>query len=282
MTNRVVLHGVLSPLCGILRIVIQKYFYPQPDCPNFKNVVKKFGNKKLIPIFAVPNAEIAQLVEHDLAKVGVASSSLVFRSKGQFSTDLFLCPDHCAFPRTRGPVLPPLEGRGGYKKARIHVADVGSSLVFRSRFSLASVGLFSYISVCYATLTWLWRICGLVRNFSERRRISGKMWLISGECFTLCLTLETISVEFKLFLICLFLIDCRLHCVFVAVCGVLHCLPCLCAGLALSIVKRVERNVCFHVEYIVNSFSIISCISHYLCSYTYVIFSQFFLFIYPL
>ena len=28
------------------------------------------------------NAEIAQLVEHDLAKVGVASSSLVFRSKG--------------------------------------------------------------------------------------------------------------------------------------------------------------------------------------------------------
>jgi hypothetical protein len=27
------------------------------------------------------NAEIAQLVEHDLAKVGVASSSLVFRSK---------------------------------------------------------------------------------------------------------------------------------------------------------------------------------------------------------
>ena len=27
-----------------------------------------------------PNAEIAQLVEHNLAKVGVASSSLVFRS----------------------------------------------------------------------------------------------------------------------------------------------------------------------------------------------------------
>jgi hypothetical protein len=29
----------------------------------------------------VPNAGIAQLVEHDLAKVGVASSSLVSRSK---------------------------------------------------------------------------------------------------------------------------------------------------------------------------------------------------------
>ena len=33
-----------------------------------------------MPIFAVPIAEIAQLVEHDLAKVGVASSSLVCRS----------------------------------------------------------------------------------------------------------------------------------------------------------------------------------------------------------
>ena len=29
------------------------------------------------------NAEIAQLVEHNLAKVGVASSSLVFRSRGR-------------------------------------------------------------------------------------------------------------------------------------------------------------------------------------------------------
>ena len=32
----------------------------------------------------VPNAGIAQLVEHDLAKVGVASSSLVSRSKSLF------------------------------------------------------------------------------------------------------------------------------------------------------------------------------------------------------
>ncbi len=30
--------------------------------------------------FCTQNAEIAQLVEHNLAKVGVASSSLVFRS----------------------------------------------------------------------------------------------------------------------------------------------------------------------------------------------------------
>ena len=41
--------------------------------------------------FAIPNekngshAEIAQLVEHNLAKVGVASSSLVFRSKKRVS-----------------------------------------------------------------------------------------------------------------------------------------------------------------------------------------------------
>ena len=33
-----------------------------------------------LPTFASANAEIAQLVEHNLAKVGVASSSLVFRS----------------------------------------------------------------------------------------------------------------------------------------------------------------------------------------------------------
>ena len=47
---------------------------------------KKFGSKEKIPTFAIPFgkfAEIAQLVEHNLAKVGVASSSLVFRSKSQ-------------------------------------------------------------------------------------------------------------------------------------------------------------------------------------------------------
>ena len=32
------------------------------------------------PSLHIINAEIAQLVEHNLAKVGVASSSLVFRS----------------------------------------------------------------------------------------------------------------------------------------------------------------------------------------------------------
>ena len=46
-----------------------------------------------MPIFAIPNirnvvyAEIAQLVEHNLAKVGVASSSLVFRSREVIRND---------------------------------------------------------------------------------------------------------------------------------------------------------------------------------------------------
>ena len=45
---------------------------------------KIFADLKIFRTFAIPNektAEIAQLVEHNLAKVGVASSSLVFRSK---------------------------------------------------------------------------------------------------------------------------------------------------------------------------------------------------------
>ena len=48
--------------------------------------------------FCHPNAKVAQLVEHDLAKVGVASSNLVFRSnpfsnlKGFFIWFLFNVP----------------------------------------------------------------------------------------------------------------------------------------------------------------------------------------------
>ena len=41
--------------------------------------------------FAIPfgkYAEVAQLVEHNLAKVGVASSSLVFRSKNKIKGHL--------------------------------------------------------------------------------------------------------------------------------------------------------------------------------------------------
>ena len=48
-----------------------------------KNIRLAFGIGKCVYICTpktVYNAEVAQLVEHDLAKVGVASSSLVFRS----------------------------------------------------------------------------------------------------------------------------------------------------------------------------------------------------------
>ena len=48
----------------------------------------KIGPKKKpgkIPTFATAIAEIAQLVEHNLAKVGVASSSLVFRSNDEIA-----------------------------------------------------------------------------------------------------------------------------------------------------------------------------------------------------
>ena len=58
---------------------------------KLKIFAKKFGSLKKVRTFAIPNekngshAEIAQLVEHNLAKVGVASSSLVFRSKKRVS-----------------------------------------------------------------------------------------------------------------------------------------------------------------------------------------------------
>ena len=59
---------------------------------KMKKKLQKFWRYKILlylctrnPIETVAsskhNAEIAQLVEHNLAKVGVASSSLVFRSK---------------------------------------------------------------------------------------------------------------------------------------------------------------------------------------------------------
>ena len=48
-------------------------------CFFFKKVLTKPKSYFIIN-HVVNDAEIAQLVEHDLAKVGVASSSLVFRS----------------------------------------------------------------------------------------------------------------------------------------------------------------------------------------------------------
>ena len=50
------------------------------DTRDLKSLARK-GVWVQVPPGVPKNAEIAQLVEHDLAKVGVASSSLVFRSK---------------------------------------------------------------------------------------------------------------------------------------------------------------------------------------------------------
>ena len=46
-----------------------------------RNKVSNLGKEEQSKRARLTNAEIAQLVEHNLAKVGVASSSLVFRSK---------------------------------------------------------------------------------------------------------------------------------------------------------------------------------------------------------
>ena len=83
---------------------------------------------------ALHNAEIAQLVEHNLAKVGVASSSLVFRSK----SDGWLNANHFYFlqlTRTSDPKLPPTRGLGGVNKSsrEMPARSAGSSLVFRSK-----------------------------------------------------------------------------------------------------------------------------------------------------
>ena len=51
------------------------------DTRDLKSLARKGVWVQVPPGVLEKNAEIAQLVEHDLAKVGVASSSLVFRSK---------------------------------------------------------------------------------------------------------------------------------------------------------------------------------------------------------
>ena len=48
-----------------------------------------FGHYLCTPKVLKTNAEVAQLVEHHLAKVRVAGSNLVFRSKQKFQTSVF-------------------------------------------------------------------------------------------------------------------------------------------------------------------------------------------------
>ena len=88
-----------------------------------------------MPTFAIPfgkYAEIAQLVEHNLAKVRVASSSLVFRSKNQNQGHLRMTfilekhlPDEVSIICSR-----PLERRLFYLKKRTLLFHNGRVLLY--------------------------------------------------------------------------------------------------------------------------------------------------------
>ena len=59
---------------------------------------KKFGDSDFLPTFALANenhAEIAQLVERNLAKVEVAGPSPVFRSRGGQKETPIESKNHC-------------------------------------------------------------------------------------------------------------------------------------------------------------------------------------------
>ncbi len=82
------------------------------------------------PVLGTIFAEIAQLVEHNLAKVRVASSSLVFRSPVKYS---FLVAEIAQLVE--------------HNLAKVRVAS--SSLVFRSEWKPADVGFFFYRFACF-------------------------------------------------------------------------------------------------------------------------------------
>ena len=76
-------------------------------------------------------AEIAQLVEHNLAKVGVASSSLVFRSiSGRRARFRCVCREACRFESCSGHFVAEIAQLVEHNLAKVGVAS--SSLVFRS------------------------------------------------------------------------------------------------------------------------------------------------------
>ncbi len=89
-------------------------------------MIKKFASSEICTTFALAIAEIAQLVEHNLAKVRVASSSLVFRSKSKkrivtsypFFDFMAIVAVELATHKTRPRAMP--------------ARSAGSSLVFRS------------------------------------------------------------------------------------------------------------------------------------------------------
>ena len=80
--------------------------------------------------------------------------------------------------------------------AKVEVA--GPSPVFRSTKVIGNGGLFSYVSMGYAALAGLCRCFGLFLILQLNFGKSGEMRAISGECFTLCLTLKDNICKVKL------------------------------------------------------------------------------------
>ena len=121
-------------------------------CRTGHEIEKKFAELKFMPIFAIP---IGNTIDSSYLFCG---NSSVGRAQ-------------------------PCQGWGREFESRFPLQfqpHFGSSLVFRSSFSLTSVGLFSYISVGYAASAWLCCRSGLFltlqRNFEklgEKRVISG-------------------------------------------------------------------------------------------------------------
>ena len=130
-------------------------FFPQISCTVFFFALYLHSQSGNAGCNVLANAEIAQLVEHNLAKVGVASSSLVFRSKSQKRSrcflDLFLfcLLGYVTYPPnplsvkgafgaesvvcTSDPTYPCQGVRGCKYSSRKMPANAGSSLVFRSK-----------------------------------------------------------------------------------------------------------------------------------------------------
>ena len=95
-------------------------------------------------------AEIAQLVEHNLAKVGVASSSLVFRSvtkprwrNGRRARFRCVCREACRFESCSGHHVAEIAQLVEHNLAKVGVAS--SSLVFRSRREIGHSSLSFFV-----------------------------------------------------------------------------------------------------------------------------------------
>ena len=91
--------------------------------------MSNFAEQKGKKITPKPNAKIDQLVDHDLAKVGVEGSSPVFRSREQWNSFDLLMPASKANHHAKIAQL--VE----HDLAKVGVA--GSSPVFRSKYYLS-------------------------------------------------------------------------------------------------------------------------------------------------